>query len=110
VNKSVFLAMMFRYADGSLTLAFWYAAALSGLMIALGIWGLVAPQSLRVAYFTFYHSLPRTFGHRHGAERATTGWGWGSSTSIRLSCLLAIAVGGAFLTWVALFTRPGVTY
>ncbi len=110
MSGPVFLAMMFRYADGGLTLAFWYAAAVSGLMIGLGLWGLVSPQSLRVSYFNFYHRLPRTFGHRHGSERPTTGWGWGSSTSIRLSSVLAITLSGKFMTWVAIFARPGVAY
>jgi hypothetical protein len=110
VTAPIFLAMMFRYADGSLTLAFWYAAALSTLMIGAGIWGLVAPESFRVFYFNLYHGLPRTLGHRQSSERTTTGWGWGSRTSIRLSSVLAIAVAGTFMAWVAFFTRPGVTY
>jgi hypothetical protein len=110
MNASLFLAMMFRYADGSLTLAFWYAAALSTLMIGGGIWGLVAPESFRVFYFNLYNGLPRMFGHRYGTERPTTGLGWGSPTSIRLSSVLAIEVAGSFIAWVAFFTRPGVTY
>ena len=106
----IFLAMMFRYADGSLTMAFWYAAALCTLMVGAGIWGLVAPKSFRVTYFNLYRNLGRfrTFGHR--PETPTTGWGWGSPTSIRLSSVLAIAVAGSFMAWVAFFTRPGVTY
>jgi hypothetical protein len=101
--------MMFRYADGSPTLAFWYAAGLSTLMIGAGIWGLVAPESLRVSYFNLYHSLPRTFGRTHRSARTTTGWGWGSPTSIRLSSVLAVAVAAVFMAWVAFFTHPGVT-
>jgi len=108
VNAPIFLAMMFRYTDGSLTLAFWYAAALSTLMIGAGVWGLVAPESFRVFYFKLYNSLPLTFGSR--SKRPTTGWGWGSPTSIRLSSVLAIAIAGTFMAWVAFFTRPGVTY
>ena len=105
----IYLAMMFRSTDGGLTLAFWYAAALSSLMIGAGIWGLLAPEGFRVFYFNLYHSLPRTFGHRNG-RRPTTGWGWGSPTSIRLSSVLAIALAGTFIAWVVFFTRPGVTY
>jgi len=41
----IFLAMMWRSADGGLTIAFWWAAALSTAGIAAGIWGLVAPES-----------------------------------------------------------------
>lgn len=110
MSATILLHMMFRYADGGPTLGFWYAALLSTLMIGAGIWGLVAPESLRAFYFNLYHHLPRTFGHSHGSVKPTTGWGWGSPTSIRLSCLLAIAVAGSFMTWVAFFTRPGVTY
>jgi hypothetical protein len=110
VNAPIFLAMMYRYADGTLTLAFWYAAALSTLMIGAGVWGLVAPESFRVFYFKLYHRLPLTFGPRFGSERPTTGWGWGSPTSIRLSSVLAIAIAGTFMAWVAFFTRPGITY
>ncbi|HCU12425.1 MAG TPA: hypothetical protein DGB72_09895 [Gemmatimonadetes bacterium] len=110
MNAPIFLAMMYRYADGTLTLAFWYAATLSTLMIGAGVWGLVAPESFRVFYFKLYHRLPLTFGPRFGSERPTTGWGWGSPTSIRLSSVLAIAIAGTFMAWVAFFTRPGVTY
>ena len=99
---------MFRYTDGSLTLAFWYAATLSTLMIGAGVWGLVAPESFRVFYFKLHNSLPLTFGSL--SKRPTTGWGWGSPTSIRLSSVLAIAIAGTFMAWVAFFTRPGVTY
>ena len=109
MNAPIFLAMMYRYADGTLTLAFWYAATLSTLMIGAGVWGLVAPESFRVFYFKLYHRLPLTFGSL-SKKRPTTGWGWGSPTSIRLSSVLAIAIAGTFMAWVAFFTRPGVTY
>lgn len=38
----VFLAMMWRYADGSFTFGFWYLSAIALFMVASGIWGLVA--------------------------------------------------------------------
>lgn len=102
----MFLAMMWRSADGSLTVAFWYAALLSTLMIALGIWSLVAPESLRFHYFNFLNRLP---GQRRVVTPNET-WGWKSPTQIRLTGLLAIGLAGAFMTWIVFFTTPGVSY
>ena len=76
----IFLAMMWRSADGRPTFAFWYAAVLSTLMIAAGIWSLVAPDSLRLHYFNFLNKLPR---QRRGVTPSDT-WSWKSPTQIRL--------------------------
>jgi hypothetical protein len=40
----VFLAMMWRNANGSFTFGFWYVAAVALLMFAAGIWSLVDPN------------------------------------------------------------------
>jgi hypothetical protein len=103
---SIYLAMMWRNRDGSLTLAFAWAVVLSTLMIAFGIWGFAAPESLRLRYFKLLNQRPR--GGRVIAPRDA--WAWSSPTRIRLGSVLAIAVAGGFLTWVVFFTAPGVAY
>src|SRR6266567_2324723 len=60
--------MMWRYADGTLSLGFWYAAAVALLMVASGVWGLVAPASFRAFYFNLLRRLRRVGVGR----RATT--------------------------------------
>jgi hypothetical protein len=104
----MFLAMMFRYADGSFTIAVWYVGGVALLMIGSGIWSLVAPESFRVLYFNVLRKVHRITGHR--SELPRTGWGWGSARSIRLSASLGIALAVGFMTWVVFFTAPGVAY
>jgi hypothetical protein len=104
----MFLAMMWWYPDGTPTLGFWYAALIALLMIIGGIWGLVAPESLRAFYFRLVRSIRTIRSDR--AKVPSTGWGWGSPTSIRLSSVLAIALGSGFMGWVLFFTIPGRVY
>ena len=102
--------MMWRNADGSLTIAFWYAVVLSMLMTAAGIWSLAAPESLRLHYFNWLNLLN---GRRRGGDRVITpkdAWGWSSLASIRFWGAAAIAVAAVFMTWVMFFTTPGVAY
>jgi hypothetical protein len=102
------LAMMWRSADGGLTIAFWWAAVLSTIGIALGICGLVAPESLRFHYFRALNSR-RIQSGRHVLTPAD-GWGWSSTLQIRLGGVLVIALATAFMTWILCFTTPGVAY
>ena len=100
--------MVFRGPDGELTLGFWWAATVSFGLIVAGIWGLVAPQSLRRRYFGMIRAL---YVQRGAVNRApTTGWGWGSPLAIRICCALAVVAATVFMTWVVFFTRPGVAY
>jgi len=103
----VFLAMMWRYADGSLTFNFWYVSAVALLMVASGIWSLVAPESFRVFYFNLVRKLSRVPGQ---SAPLNMGWGWGSPTAIRVVGVVAIALAVGFMTWVVFFTVPGVAY
>jgi hypothetical protein len=100
----IYLAMMWRNPDGSLTIAFWYAALVSTVMIAAGIWCLLAPESMRFHYFNVINS------YRARAIAPDEAWGWSSPIQIRLGGLLAIVLGAAFMTWIVFFTTPGVTY
>ncbi|HEV2034949.1 MAG TPA: hypothetical protein VGU71_12240 [Candidatus Dormibacteraeota bacterium] len=102
----MFLAMMWRSADGSPTLAFWWVAFISTVMIAAGIWGIVAPESLRARYFNLLNKRTRRGRVQEPAET----WGWKSPNQIRIGSLLAIALAGALITWVAFFAAPGVAY
>ena len=103
-----FLAMMWRSADGGLTIAFWYAALLSTIGIVVGIWGLVAPESLRFHYFRALNSRRSESGRR--LLTPADGWGWSSARQIRLGSVLVIALAAAFMTWIIFFTAPGVAY
>lgn len=103
-----FLAMMWRSADGNPTIAFWWAAVLSTLMIAAGIWSLVAPESMRFHYFKVLNSRRTDRGHR--LLTPSDAFGWSSVASIRFWGAVAIALAAGFMTWVAFFTAPGVSY
>ena len=109
--------MMWRYADGSFTLGFWYAAAVALLMIGSGVWSLIAPASFRLVYFKFLRSLRRVkLGRRATTNKLLLepsrpiGWGWGSPASIRFWGAVGIAIAVGFMTWIVFFTAPGVTY
>jgi len=104
----IFLSMMWRSADGGLTLAFWWAAALSTAGIGAGIWGLVAPESLRFHYFRALNSRRSESGRR--LLTPADAWGWSSALQIRIACMLAIALATALMTWILFFTTPGVAY
>jgi hypothetical protein len=105
-----YLAMIWRYADGSFTAGFWSAGSIALLMVIGGIWGLVSPESFRAFYFNIQRKLHGLLGDRNPSEAPRPGWGWGSPTSIRLSSLLAIGLGAGFMTWVLLVTVPGHPY
>ena len=104
----IFLAMMWRNADGSLTIAFWWAVVLSAVFIGAGIWSLVAPESMRFHYFNALNWRRRERGLR--LLTPSDAWGWSSSASIRFAGVVAIAMGAGFMTWIAFFTAPGVAY
>src|SRR5450759_2239081 len=74
--------MMWRAPDGSLTIAFWYAAVLSTMFVAAGIWSLTAPESLRVHYFNVLNSRRRDRGVRLLTPKDA--WGWSSPIHIRI--------------------------
>jgi hypothetical protein len=109
--------MIWRYADGTLSFGFWYAAAVALLMVASGVWGLVAPESFRAFYFNLLRSLRRVgIGRRATTNRLIAagsrpiGIGWSSPTSIRFWSVVEIALAAGFMTWVIFFTAPGVAY
>ncbi|TMD93572.1 MAG: hypothetical protein E6I73_00075 [Chloroflexi bacterium] len=104
----MFLAMMWWYPNGAPTIGFWYAALVASLLIAGGIWGLIAPESFRTFYFRLLRNIRTIRSDR--AHVPSTGWGWGSPTSIRLSSVLAIALAAGFMSWVLFFTVPGRVY
>ena len=106
--SAMFLAMMWWYPNGAPTVGFWYAALVASLLIAGGIWGLIAPESFRTFYFRLLRNIRTIRSDR--AHVPSTGWGWGSPTSIRLSSVLAIALAAGFLSWVLFFTVPGRVY
>jgi hypothetical protein len=115
--EPVFLAMMWRYADGTFTLGFWYAALIAVLMVASGVWSLIAPESFRTFYFNLLRSLRRVgIGRRATTNRLLSagsrpiGWGWGSPASIRFWGVVEIALAAAFMAWVLFFTVPGHAY
>jgi hypothetical protein len=106
----VFLAMTWRYADGSFTVNFWYVSSVALLMVAGGIWGLLAPESFRVFYFNIQRKLHSLPGNRNRSEAPSLGWGWGSTIAIRMMSAVAVALAAGFMTWVVFFTVPGVAY
>jgi hypothetical protein len=113
----VFLAMMWRNADGSFTFGFWYVAVVAVLMFVSGTWSLVAPESFRVFYFNLLRSLRRVgMGRRATTDRLLDagsrpiGWGWGSPDSIRFWGAVEIALAAGFMAWVLFFTVPGAVY
>jgi hypothetical protein len=117
VVTPLFLAMVWRYADGSFTFGFWYAAVIALLMVASGIWSLVAPLSFRVFYFNMLRSLRRlAIGRRATTNKLVSGgsqsigWGWGSPASIRFWGAVAIVLAAGFMAWILFFTVPGVAY
>jgi len=95
--------MMWRSADGGLTLAFWWAAVLSTAGIAAGIWGLVAPESLRFHYFRALNSRRSESGRRLLTPAGV--WGWSSARQIRLASVLVIALATGFMTWILFSPR-----
>jgi hypothetical protein len=97
---------MFKNPDGSITGAVLYCGALALAMVAAGVWSLVAPEDLKTRYFGLLASLHA--GRPGTAPR--TGWGWGSSRSIRISGIAAIALALGFMTWLLFFTVPGRYY
>jgi hypothetical protein len=117
VRTAVFLAMMFRNPDGSLTFGFWSAVVLSTLMIASGTWSLVAPSSFRTFYFNVLRSIRRlrlgrlaTTKKLSDAGPSPIGWGWSSPGLIQISGAVAVLLAIALMTWVILFTVPGRAY
>ena len=101
-----FLAMMFRYRDGSLTFNFWYVVTLGTVAAAAGVWMVVAPVSMRTHYFILLNKLQR--GRR--LINPTDAWGWSSPTQIRLGGVVAIVLGLTAVTLVVFFAAPGVAY
>jgi hypothetical protein len=86
--------LFFRWADGSFTWAFWYVAAIAVLMVAAGIWSLVAPESFRARNLKFLRK----------------GLGLSSNAFVRVAGAVEIVLAVGFMTWVLFFTAPGVAY
>jgi hypothetical protein len=117
MTTPIFLAMMWRYADGTFTFGFWYAAAVALLLVTSGVWGLVAPESFRAFYFNLLRSVRRVgIGRRATTNKLVEagsrpiGIGWSSPASIRFWSVVEIALAAGFMTWVIFFTAPGVAY
>ncbi len=97
----VFLALVFRNPDGSLTFYTWFLGAVAVFMIGSGIWSLVSPTS-----YVRYPTQSRLV-------KPTTGQFWTTVSSprwVRAIGVLAIVMAVGFMTWVLFFTARGVAY
>lgn len=97
----VFLALVFRNPDGSLTFYTWFLAAVALFMIGSGIWSLISPTS-----YVRYTTQSRWV-------KPPTGKFWTTMSSprwVRALGVLAIVVAVGFMTWVLFFAAPGVLY
>jgi hypothetical protein len=108
---ATFLALIFRNADGTFTFVSWIFGAGALLMIAAGIWCLVAPESY-VERMIVNQPLRAPFIRRRSNSPREGRW-WAFQTSrgfVRLAGALGVALGVAVMTWVVLFSLPGRFY
>jgi uncharacterized membrane protein HdeD (DUF308 family) len=98
---SIFLSLVFRNSDGSLTGYSWFLAAVALFMISSGIWCVVSPESY-VRYMTRSRWVTPPSG-RFWSNMRSARW-------MRASGVLAIAVAVGFMTWVIFFTVAGRLY
>ena len=97
----IFLHLVFRNFDGSLTIYSGFLAAVALFMVGSGIWCLVSPESY-VRYMTrgnWVHPPTGRFWMTMAAPRWT-----------RISGALAIIVAVGFMAWVLLLSVPGHLY
>ena len=97
----IFLHLVFRNFDGSLTPYSWFFAAVALFMVESGIWCLVSPDSY-VRYMT-----------QSRWARPPSGQFWTTMSSprwVRISGALAIIVAVGFMSWVLLLSVPGHLY
>jgi len=97
----IFLHLVFRNFDGSLTIYSWFLAAVALFMVGSGIWCLVSPESY-VRYMTRGNWVQPPTG-RFWMTMASPRW-------TRISGALAIIVAVGFLVWVLLLSVPGHLY
>ena len=97
----IFLHLIFRNPDGSLTLVSWYFVLLSLFMVAGGTWCLLSPQS-----YVRYVTQGRLVNPPKGLfGTLTTSPRW-----VRTSGAVAIVVAVCFMGWVVVFSTPGRLY
>ncbi len=97
----IFLHLVFRNFDGSLTAYSWFLAAVAFFMGGAGIWCLVSPES-----YVRYMSRGRW-------SKPPTGNFWTTIASprwTRISGALAIIAAVGFMAWVLLLSIPGQLY
>lgn len=103
----IFLALIFRNADGSFAISFWICTAQVLLMVTLGIWCLVAPES-------FVRRTIRLSGDPPARRFWAFGiWSWPLPKShlwVRVVGASAIAIAIGLMTLVVFFTVPGRYY
>ncbi|HEY8855398.1 MAG TPA: hypothetical protein VIN12_09055 [Candidatus Dormibacteraeota bacterium] len=98
---SIFLSLVFRNPDGSLTGYSWFLAVVALYMISSGIWCLVSPASY-VRFMTRTRWVTPPSGP-FWSRMSSPGW-------VRASGVLAIAAAVGFMTWVLFFTVAGRLY
>jgi hypothetical protein len=97
----IFLHLVFRNFDGSLTTYSWFLAAVAVFMVGSGIWCLVSPESY-VRYMSRGRRAQRPSGH-FWMTMASARW-------TRIAGALAIILAVGFMGWVLLLSQPGQLY
>ena len=98
---TIFLHLVFRNSDGSLTANSWFLAAVALFMVGSGIWCLVSPESY-VRSISGGRRAQASSGH-FWITMATPRW-------TRISGALAIILAVGFMVWVLLLSQPGHLY
>ncbi len=91
----VFLHLIFRNPDGSLTDFSWYFAAVATFMVISGIWSLISPESYR------RFSLG---SKRAQASKLPPLW------LLRTAGGVGIVAAVGFMGWAIFFSTPGKLY
>lgn len=110
---AIFLKLIFRYPDGTLTFFFWFFGALGLLMVAAGVWCLVAPESYARRMIRRRSRRLLRWPSRSALEPvpAPTGRFWASHLGwVRLGGAVGIALGIAVIGWLVFFSVPGRLY
>lgn len=97
----IFLHLIFRNPDGTLTFFSWYFALVALFMVASGIWSLLSPQSY-VRFMTRGRWVKPQSG-RLWMVMASPRW-------VRITGAVAIVAAVCFMGWVVLFSVPGRLY
>jgi uncharacterized membrane protein HdeD (DUF308 family) len=98
---AIFLSLIFRNSDGSLTAYSWFLAVVALFMISSGIWCVVSPESY-VRYMTRSRWVEPPSGRFWSTMRSPR---W-----VRASGVLAIVAAVGFMTWALFFTVAGRLY